>query len=199
MLDRLRHKGFGVIIKLNNGKIMVIPAFAFVDDAYLLQELVNNNDNTSPQLIVSEWEEALISTGGTLVPEKSSYAIVKYIWETNEWKTVKGLDSKTKIEIKDEKGLNKEIKQINNQKGELALGIMFSPTNKTEDERTYLREKTNKWADQVRTGHLKKHDAWLCLQTTIMRTIEYALPATTLTKQQLDHTQDFRNPEFVGN
>jgi hypothetical protein len=51
----------------------------------------------------------------------------------------------------------------------------------------YLREKTDKWADQVRTGHHKKQDAWLCLQTTIMRTIEYALPTTTLSRKQLDY------------
>jgi hypothetical protein len=39
----------------------------------------------------------------------------------------------------------------------------------------------------VRTGHLRQHEAWVCLQTTIINTLNYALPATTLSKKQLEN------------
>jgi hypothetical protein len=47
----------------------MIPAFAFVDNVDLIQE-IKDNDLTLPQKIVNCWEESLISTGGALVPEK---------------------------------------------------------------------------------------------------------------------------------
>jgi hypothetical protein len=107
-----------------------------------------------------------------LVPEKCSFAIVRHKLENNDWKTENRVDTKISIHITNDKGEKKEIKQNNNQKGELTLGIMFSPTNAMDDEMHHLQGKMENWADKVRTGHLKKQDAWLCLQTTIMRTIE---------------------------
>jgi Reverse transcriptase (RNA-dependent DNA polymerase) len=53
MLDRLRHQGLGVKIKLIDGTEVIIPAFAFVDDVDLIQELCKEGKNL-PQLIVTE-------------------------------------------------------------------------------------------------------------------------------------------------
>jgi hypothetical protein len=77
MLDRMRDKGFGAKIQLDKIKTITIPAFAFVDDVDLIQELQGNDDTTSPQAAVTEWEDSLSSTGGMLVFRKSSFAIVR--------------------------------------------------------------------------------------------------------------------------
>jgi hypothetical protein len=71
--------------------------------------------------------------------------------------------------------------------GELALGLKFAPSGSMKNEVGHLRKKTELWAEYVRTGHIKQDEAWMALQTTIMRTIEYALPATMMTRQQLDY------------
>jgi hypothetical protein len=70
--------------------------------------------------------------------------------------------------------------------GELALGIMFAPNGNNEDETTHLRNKTEKWADLIRVGNLSHQESWVALQSTIFKTIEYALPAMCLTKKQVD-------------
>ncbi|MCA1807667.1 MAG: hypothetical protein LC687_07460, partial [Actinobacteria bacterium] len=54
------------------------------------------------------------------------------------------------------------------------------------DELRYLKSKVTKWCDAVRTGKLHKDEAWYVFESTIMKTIEYPLRATTFTKQQLD-------------
>jgi hypothetical protein len=54
-------------------------------------------------------------------------------------------------------------------------------------EADYLRMKTEQWAELLRTGHLSNQEAWVALQTTIMKTIEYVLPATNMSKQQIDY------------
>jgi hypothetical protein len=185
MLDRLRKEGYGIKIELPDGSTLVIPAFAFVDDVDLIQEL-RDDDPLLPQNIVRIWEESLLSTGGALVPDKCRYSIVKYIWENDEWKTIHTNDQEIQIRIKGEDGSDHLITQIRNQSGELALGLKFSPTNNTKDEMEHLLEKSNTWAEKVRTGHLKRQEAWTCLETSIMNTINYAMPATTLSKSQLE-------------
>jgi hypothetical protein len=174
MLDRLRAEGFGIKIELEDGSSLIIPAFAFVDDVDLIQEL-DNLDNTMPQKIVNCWENSLTSTGGALVPEKCRYTVVKYKWEHNEWTIIPIKDPNTNITIKGDTGIQQEIEQITNQSGEMALGIKFSPIHSNHDEVIHLEEKGKQWAEYVRTGHLRRNEAWVCLETTIMNTINYLI------------------------
>jgi hypothetical protein len=53
------------------------------------------------------------------------------------------------------------------------------------DEVQYLRKQTEEWTQLVRTGHIRNNGAWLALNTTIMKTIEY-VPATTMKKSQIN-------------
>jgi hypothetical protein len=66
------------------------------------------------------------------------------------------------------------------------LVIAFSPNGSTKDEVTRLSGKISGWVEQVRTGHLARQEAWQCLQTTIMKTIGYCLPASILSKKEFD-------------
>jgi hypothetical protein len=67
----------------------------------------------------------------------------------------------------------------------LALGIQFNPGGSLEDQTSYLWSKAIKWATQVRSGHLRKHEAWYALNMTIMKSIDYPLLATTMSYEQL--------------
>jgi hypothetical protein len=82
MLDRLRNKGLGVKIELTDNSEILIPAFAFVDDVNLIQE-ISDDQPGAPQLIVTEWEDSLTSTGGMLVAEKCRFFVVKHCWKNN--------------------------------------------------------------------------------------------------------------------
>jgi hypothetical protein len=79
MLDRMRDKGYGVKLKLDEeDNDVIIPGFAFVDDVDLIQELEGEEDIRSPQHAVIEWDDSLQSSGGLIVHTKSEFAIVKY-------------------------------------------------------------------------------------------------------------------------
>jgi hypothetical protein len=43
-----------------------------------------------------------------------------------------------------------------------------------------LRQKTEDFPDSMRTGYLSKNDAWYAINTTIMKTLEYPMTATTI-------------------
>jgi hypothetical protein len=111
MLDRLKKEGFGIKIELQDGSTIVIPAFAFVDDVDLVQEM-REDEPTLPQNMVRIWEESLTSTGGALVPEKCRYSIVKYEWVNNEWKTINTIDPEIQIRIKGDDGSAQLITQL---------------------------------------------------------------------------------------
>jgi hypothetical protein len=49
-----------------------------------------------------------------------------------------------------------------------------------------MAEKAQLWADQMRTGVIKKAETWLALQTTIWHTLCYPLNALNLTQQQCE-------------
>eukprot|EP00957_Ditylum_brightwellii_P010817 820147-Ditylum_brightwellii.AAC.1 len=47
-------------------------------------------------------------------------------------------------------------------------------------QRIELEKKTKTWADRVRSGYLQPSDAWHYYQTTIQKSLEHPLLATTL-------------------
>jgi hypothetical protein len=119
MLERLRDKGFGALIQLNN-------------NADLIQEIKQGNA-TITQSIVDEWDESLSSMGGRLVADKCRYFVVKHKWEHNRWHIIKTVDPAFQLSIKDDQGFRQKIPQECNHKGELALGIMFAPNGNMVD------------------------------------------------------------------
>ena len=65
-----------------------------------------------------------------------------------------------------------------------AIGIQFHPDGGMKQQLQYLHKKIAKWCDAVRTKKIHKHEAWYCLNATILKTIEYPLVATTFTKEE---------------
>jgi hypothetical protein len=55
------------------------------------------------------------------------------------------------------------------------------------EECAALRKKADKFADCIRTGFISRDDAVVALHTTIMKSLEYPLEATTMSKDQWDY------------
>jgi hypothetical protein len=55
------------------------------------------------------------------------------------------------------------------------------------EEVTSLREKTSAFAQKIRTGMIQKDEAWQALHTTIMKTVEYPMPAINLSRRQWEY------------
>jgi hypothetical protein len=91
------------------------------------------------------------------------------------------------ITIPNHVGKPEPLQRLEPHKSVLALGIMFNPMGSMTEEVQYLRSKAEKWAEQVRSGFLKKHEAWYSINLCIMKSIEYPLLATTMSKSQIDY------------
>jgi hypothetical protein len=122
-----------------------------------------------------------------LVPDKCSIAIVRHKRESNKLRVIKGIDNTISIKIIDDSGDQKEIKKKHNGTGEMAMGIMFNPTNNMDDEIAYLRGKR---------GSGRSGANWVSKESRCVTVItdnysaykEYALPATNLSHKQLHLT-----------
>jgi hypothetical protein len=56
-----------------------------------------------------------------------------------------------------------------------ALGVHSLMLENVRDQVKYLCKKTEKWRDAVQPKWVNAYDAWYCLNSTIMKTIQYRL------------------------
>jgi hypothetical protein len=66
------------------------------------------------------------------------------------------------------------------------LGVKVAPDGNDQAQFQKLLDSAKTWQEQIRAGHLPRIVAWESMTTTILRTLHYPLPATTLTLIQCD-------------
>ena len=66
----------------------------------------------------------------------------------------------------------------------MLLGVCSAPDGNNHDQVNYMREVAEEWSDKLWAGHLTQSEAWSALITRVMKTLLYATPAMTLTKEQ---------------
>ena len=67
---------------------------------------------------------------------------------------------------------------------EWTLGVCVAPDGNMKNEFEYLQSVAKEWGEWTRTGHLPKWLAWQSLLMTIMKKLEYPLPAMVFTEKQ---------------
>ena len=80
-----------------------------------------------------------------------------------------------------------KVKRLEVNQAQESLGIQIRPNSKMIDEVKYLRAKAVEWGDAMQTKRVRREEAWYCFQATIMKTIEYPLVSTTISKSQIQY------------
>jgi hypothetical protein len=80
--------------------------------------------------------------------------------------------------------MHKPVRRMNPHDAEETLGVWIAPDGNTEIQCKKLLEKAIMWADQMRTGLIRREETWLALQSTIWQTLCYPLNAMNLSMQQ---------------
>lgn len=191
ILDMMRNEGHGILcIAPCSEETSLISGFAFVDDADLA-EMAGQDDTIIDLMIKAQdgldlWEGGIWATGGAIVPEKSDWVLVDFEWSTNGRWTYKQASQRNKLYVKGPNRVRSPLKQLDSNTGRLTLGVHIAPDGNWEDQVQYLRDKSKDWAEHIRTGHIRREDAWRSLTHCITKTIEYCLPATYMSRQQLN-------------
>ena len=67
------------------------------------------------------------------------------------------------------------------------LGVYLAPNRKETKQIKVMRAKATEWGMHMSKGALRDFEAWNALNTTILKSLEYPLVATTLSRKEIKH------------
>jgi hypothetical protein len=189
LLDIIRTKGFGLsMISPITRSPLNFVGYSFVDDNDIVQSDGDDSLSTAIKLqrAVDTWEGGLKVTGGALGPEKSYWYLVSFNWNGGKLSYAPANDTPATLYMNDIQNVRKAVRRISTSDAEETLGVWIAPNGDTRVQCEKLVEKSRIWADHMRTGSIRKDEAWLAMQSTIWRTFCYPLNAVNLTKAQCE-------------
>ena len=190
VLDLLRDEGVGAAFNLSlSGKVIKVLGYSFVDDTDLVVGgNYCNHDNITAELqrSLDLWQTGIEATGGALVPEKSFWSEVSFAWDIKgKWSYSKDSQDSSNIIMKDTNNEEKILRKIGPNEAIETLGVHLTPNGNDEIQFQVMKEKSIQWANKIKSaGRLSRQDVWTGLRSTILKTLEYPLPVTCLTKDQ---------------
>ena len=161
----------------------------YVDDSDILIAAKNTDETPHTtghraQLAATTYQKAVEPTEGVIRPEKCRWYLIKFHYKGGSWHYTQK-DSVPPIVIKNSQGDLQQIEQLGTKTGWKGLGIVSAPNGNWNDHVTYLlKEKIQPWNKAIKSTYLFKHDVYRSATTSIFKSIEYTLPATSLTSTQ---------------
>ena len=191
IINMLKTAGFGLRMRTPISKDeFEFVCYTFVDDTDLVHS--PSADISSPQLIVemqqvlNHWEGGLRASGGALVPSKSYWYLVDFTWRNDSWHYKSIADQPGDLSIRDSDHQPINLERLEVSEARETLGVWLAMDGNQKLEFSKLRDIAARWADKVRCGQLNAAEAWFALQQTVMKSLEYPLMATTLSRSQCD-------------
>ena len=195
MFEVLRSRGSSSkIVSPLTGSVTDICGFAFVDDTDMIATTKNNNElevTKRMQQIIDEWEAIAKCTGGALVPKKCWSWIISFEWKNDFWSYSNTAgDNSPSMTIKDPDDVIRPLDKLNPDEAREMLGVFLSPNGNNQAQKEKLLRKMTLLSEFIRTGHVSRHEAWASLNLMAMKSLEYSLPAMTLSEK--DYTDIMR-------
>jgi len=190
LLNVLREKGFGckVICPLSSSYFRFV-GYAIVDDMDVIQSaLTDSPESARAQLqhAIDTWEFSLKATCGAFVPEKMVWWLVRFKWSRNSWSYAGIQDSPGELMVNDIENNRKVVKRLEPHQAYETLGVYLAPDGNLNEQFQKMKKAASAWANGLRTGNITKPEVWIALNSTIMRTLIYPLPALRLTRAQCE-------------
>lgn len=187
LLGILREQGYGsTMISTITKQAILLVGFAFVDDNNLVKI---GTDSTTIQEIaegmqemLNVWQGTLSATAGALAPDKSWYTPIDFYWIDGHWEYSSKEEFNVTMIMEDTNYQAEELEALEVYNAAEMLGVYLAADRNNDEQVEELREKGEEWVDKTRAGLTNKYKAWLSLNTTVMKSIKYPLPALTLTE-----------------
>ena len=191
IVDMMKSAGFGLDLwSAISREAIRLVCFNFVDDSSLMLGGPTNYTSgrdiyNRMQPMLDLWESALRATGGAVAHEKSYWHLVDFYWKDGAWRYRKVSDIPGDLTLpQGDDRTPTPIQRLEVTEAKELLGLMIRPDSNESDQFDSLLAKARKWRDAIRTRKVNRHDAWYAMNHTIMRTMEFPLMATTLTRQE---------------
>ena len=177
-----------VLITPISGTSLSIVGFAYVDDSDLIAFSHKHDIHatvTQMQKIVNAWERAAKVTGGAIAPLKCWWYLVAFEWdEQNNWHYSR--NNSYKLTARDANENVKTLPLLHSDQAQEMLGVYISPDGGNKAQVESLMKKAKAYSEKIRTCSVYRHEAWIGLSNVAMKSLDYCLPATTMTKAECD-------------
>ena len=191
VLKMLWEEGHGAYFQaLISGEELRFMGYTFVDDTNLITSPANAPDlsykevGEQMQAAMMAWDGGITVMGGAMVPEKTFWYLVDFKWMAGKWCYATLEETPATLQVKDCNGQMQMLTRLPVDQAEWTLGVCVAPDGNMKNEFEYLQSVVKEWGERTRTGHLPKWLTWQSLSTTIMKKLEYPLPAMVFTEKQ---------------
>ena len=186
VFEVLHHLGFGSVFcyALSSG-LFRLCGFAYVDDCDLLYlgDDVDEVFNGLTQML-KMWDDLMEVTGAALAPDKCWWYLVDFKWKQGKWSySDEGVDQRLTVRNKD--GQVENLKYLTCDVAKEMLGVYIAPNGAQTKQAMEMRKKAAQWGLHIKAGSLRRYESWVTLNTTILKSLEYPLAATTLAADEL--------------
>jgi len=124
------------------------------------------------------------AAGQCISPEKSLWYLVSFEWKNGNYSYSSIEQAPAEVQVKDKHGVMQTLQRLEPHEARCSLGVYSAPDGNSKDQVVILWATAENWSEKIRVRQLPQTEAWLALTTRIMKTIEYPLPACTLTEKQ---------------
>ncbi len=163
IINMMRALGFGAtFFTAMSVQLITFVCYAFVDDTDVVHTAQDVNTTGQDiliqmQQVIDHWEGGLRATGGAIVPKKSYWYLIDWIWEKGKWKYASIDDIPGDLTIRDTCGTKRvTLQRYNPEIAKETLGVFLAMDGNNREEILKLRAKTQEFADQIRTGSINK-------------------------------------------
>jgi hypothetical protein len=199
IINMLKSAGFGFKVRsVLSSEEFSFVCYTFVDDSDVVHSInatattaETATDTTSliteMQQVVDTWEGGLRASGGALEPSKSYWFLIHFIFENNKWRYADIAATPGNITIRDIPGTGRvELERLEVTEARETLGVFIAMNGNQKAQTQALWEKAIKWSDKIRTGIFTQAEIWFSLQHCMLKSLEYPLMATSLSKAQCE-------------
>jgi hypothetical protein len=170
MLHRLGH--VAQIISALSRSILQVVGFLFVDDTDLMTVATTKCESpeqvtTRMQSAVNAWHGGLRASGGALKPEKCSWCLVSFGWHQGKWFYTSTASQPGTLSIPVPNGDPVIITRHEPSEAIKVVGVMQALDGNMDAQLNFLRDKANKWGEQIWEGWIPHHLARKALDTMI--------------------------------
>ena len=191
MFDVMTDRGLAtkIVTPLSSSQLDLC-GFAFVDDSDIIAMAGNSNEPEEVmekmQINIDCWEGLAKCTGGALEPTKSWWYLVYFQWDNGKWSYGHSNDipSFNTLSAKDKDNNRIQLEYLAPNIAKEMLGVNLAPDGNNEKQVQILKEKAARLGHSISVSAASHSEAWLALQTMATKSIEYPLPALTLTEKE---------------
>jgi hypothetical protein len=121
------------------------------------------------------------------VPNKSWVYPISFTFNAEgKWKYETNAEIGASFSVKDHKNQMLPLQQHDPHIGKETLGVILAPDGNNQAMVEALVSKASEWRDHIQTGFLNAQDSHLALHSMILKTLQYPLPALTLSEKDCD-------------